>query len=81
MESAVEVLQYIGDRYNTTRRIYFSNNIAEPWQFPLKKVLATEGKKLTLEVYCGTTKIAVTVYMIFSELPISVPAFLNPVIP
>lgn len=81
MDAAVEVLQYFGDVDYAPRRIYFSNDITEPWQFPLKKSLATEGKKLTLEVYCGTTKIAVTVYMVFSELPISVPAFLNPDIP
>lgn len=81
MDAAVEVLQYFGDVDYAPRRIYFSNDITEPWQFPLRKSLATGGKKLTLEVYCGTTKIAVTVFMVYSELPIEVPAFSNPDIP
>lgn len=81
MDLAIPILPDFGSTTYTPPRIALADEGREVWQFNLRKGIDTGGLKMALELKCGGTEVALIVFLVYSELPTEIPAFLNPDIP
>lgn len=76
MNATIPLLPDFGDLSLTPPRIVLGTARYEVWRFPIRKGMATGGKKVVIELRCPQTKLNLLIHLVYSELPTSMAGWL-----